>query len=165
MKQRQCRDVAHAASILQARADGQKLQSPALFCAEPHNDFCCSAVLLVLLVLLATLLLLPGLLLAATLLLAALLLLPRLLVWILIHFLPLQSFESAIRSLVVNGESQSAATAFVPDSTLKQCVRNPRDGCRVPLVKGRTDDGTLFASMAARGADSNSRADLALRRP
>jgi hypothetical protein len=73
---------------------GRNCEAPRCFARGFTNDFCSSAVLLVLLVLLATLLLLlPGFLLPTTLLLTALLLLAGLLVWILIHF-PLQYFNA-----------------------------------------------------------------------
>jgi hypothetical protein len=74
--------------------------------------------------LLATLLLLAGLLLA-TLLLATLLLLAGLLVGILVHRISSHILiGSPLRSLVFHGKSQSAANAFVPIFTLKQCVWN-----------------------------------------
>jgi len=112
--------------------------------------------------LLATLLLLTGLLLAA--LLATLLLLAGLLVWILVHRSFLSNIGSPLRSLVFHGESQSAANAFVPRSihdSLKQCVWNLRSRVEFPFATRRTDDGTLYASLAGWSADPDSRADLA----
>jgi len=105
---------------------------------------------------LATLLLLTGLLLTA--------LLAGLLVWILIHRSFLSNIGSPLRSLVFHGKSQSAANAFVPRSihdSLKQCVWNLRSRVEFPFATRRTDDGTLYASLAGWSADPDSRADLA----
>ena len=116
-----------------------------------------------------TRLLLPALLLLATLawlrlaalLLATLLLLAGLLVWILIHHSFLSNIGSPLRSLVFHGKSQSAANAFVPRFTLRQCVWNLSGRVEFPSATRRTDDGTLYASVVAWGADSDSGADLA----
>jgi hypothetical protein len=102
---------------------------------------------------LATLLLLTGLLLTA--------LLAGLLVWILIHRSFLSNIGSPLRSLVFHGKSQSAANAFVPRFTLRQCVWNLSGRVEFPSATRRTDDGTLYASVVAWGADSDSGADLA----
>jgi hypothetical protein len=145
MKQRQCRDVAHAPSICELVIDshGGGKAKPRTFVRGFRTCFSELAVLLVLLtalllltgLLLATLLLLAGLLLAtllllaglllATLLLATLLLLAGLLVGILVHRISSHILiGSPLRSLVFHGKSQSAANAFVPIFTLKQCVWN-----------------------------------------
>ncbi|MGA8386337.1 MAG: hypothetical protein WB769_00175 [Pseudolabrys sp.] len=108
---------------------------------------------------LAALLLLTGLLLAA--LLATLLLLAGLLVWILIHRSFLSNIGSPLRSLVFHGKSQSAANAFVPRFTLRQCVWNLSPRVEFPFATRRTDDGTLYAFVADWGADSDSGARLA----
>jgi hypothetical protein len=63
----------------------------------------------------------------ATLLLLTTLLLTRFLIWILIHSLFLSnvaSIASPLRSLVFHSKSQSAANAFVPRFTLRQCLWN-----------------------------------------
>jgi hypothetical protein len=120
-----------------------------------------------------TRLLLPALLLLATLawlrlaalLLATLLLLAGLLVWILIHHSFLSNIGSPLRSLVFHGRRQFAANAFVPGFTLKQCIWNLRSRFEFPSATGRTDDGTLYASVVAWGADTDSGADLAFRWP
>ena len=108
---------------------------------------------------LAALLLLTGLLLAA--LLATLLLLAGLLVWILIHRSFLSNIGSPLRSLVFHGKSQSAANAFVPRFTLRQCVWNLSPRVEFPFATRRIDDGTLYAFVADWGADSDSGARLA----
>ncbi|MGB8639333.1 MAG: hypothetical protein WCD30_14535, partial [Pseudolabrys sp.] len=86
---------------------------------------------------LAALLLLTGFLLAA--LLATLLLLAGLLVWILIHRSFLSNIGSPLRSLVFHGKSQSAANAFVPRFTLRQCVWNLSPRVEFPFATRRTD--------------------------
>jgi hypothetical protein len=136
----------------------------------------CFSELAILLVLLTALLLLAGLLLPtlllllagfllATLLLAALLLLAGLLVWILVHRIFLSHIWFAT----------SIARFPWQESIRGQCIRSNAHieaMClelvrmfRVPLQIRRIDDGTLHASVVAWGADSNSGADLALRRP
>jgi len=133
MKQRQCRNVAHLPSIFELVVDSYgsgKGEAPH-DCAGLPNLLDELAVLLVLLAALllltglrlAALLLLTGLLLA-TLLLATLLLLAGLLVWILIHRSFLSNIGLPLRSLVSRGRSQSAGSAFVPRSTLRQSVWN-----------------------------------------
>jgi hypothetical protein len=122
------------------------------------------ATLLLTRLLLATLLLLTGLRLPALLLLTTLLLttlLARLLIWILIHRSFLSNIGSPLRSLVFHGRSQFAANAFVPGVTLKQCFWNLCPRFEFPFATRRTDDGTLYASVAAWGADSDSGAHLA----
>ena len=88
---------------------------------------------------LAALLLLTGLLLAA--LLATLLLLAGLLVWILIHRSFLSNIGSPLRSLVFHGKSQSAANAFVPRFTLRQCDWNLCVRVEFPLQQGEPTMG------------------------
>lgn len=73
----------------------------------------------------------------------------------------LSNIGSPLRSLVFHGRSQFAANAFVPGFTLKQCVWNLCPHFEFPSATRRTDDGTLYASVAAWGADSDSGAHLA----
>jgi hypothetical protein len=149
--------------------------------AKPRTDvrglqtyFVRSAVLLLATLLLATLtwLLLATLLLLTTLtrlrlttLLLLATLLARFLVRILIHSFFLSNVGSPLRSLVFHGRSQSAANAFRSKLHIEAMCLELVSACRVPSCKRRTDDGTLFASVVAWGADSDSCADLALRWP
>ena len=73
----------------------------------------------------------------------------------------LSNIGSPLRSLVFHGTSQFAANAFVPGFTLMQCVWNLRPRFEFPSATRRTDDGTLYASVVAWGADSDSGAHLA----
>ena len=155
MKQRQCRGVAHASSIFEPAIvshGGGKDEASHDRAGLPNLlEWNCD--------LLLALLLLTRLLVAA--LLATLLLLAGLLVWILIHRSFLSNIGSPLRSLVFHGKSQSAANAFVPRFTLRQCVWNLSPRVEFPFATRRTDDGTLYAFVAAWGADSDSGARLA----
>jgi len=115
-----------------------------------------TGLLLTALLLLATL---TGLWLTALLLLATLL--TGFLVWILIHSFFLSNIALPLRSLVFHGKSQSAANAFVPRVNIEAnvsgtCVHVSSSPCNKENRRG-----TLFTSVVAWSANSNSGADLA----
>jgi len=141
------------------RADMRGFRTYLNECAVLLAVLLLATLLLLTRLLLTTLLLLTGLRLPALLLLTALL--ARLLVLVLIHRSFLSNIGSPLRSLVLHGRSQFAANAFVPGFTLKQCVWNLCPRFEFPSATRRTDDGTLYASVVAWGADSDSGAHLA----
>ena len=77
----------------------------------------------------------------------------------------LSNVASPLRSLVFHGRSQSAANPFRSRIHIEAMCPELVPACRVPIATRRADDGTLLASVAAWGTNSDSGADLAFRWP